>query len=193
MKKILGILALLIVVFLIFVATRPDTFHVERSASIAAPPEAVFANINDPHRWAAWTAWDKLDPAMQKTFEPTTAGVGSGYHWTGNKAVGEGRMTITESEPGRKVGVRLEFIKPFQAMNTSTFTLTPEGAETRVNWSMEGANNFMSKAMCIFMSMDAMVGPDFEKGLAALKTVTEAEAQTPAGAASDSAAVAQPR
>jgi uncharacterized protein YndB with AHSA1/START domain len=180
MKKVLLVLLILIVVCLGFVATRPGTFHVERSATIAAPSEVVFARINDLHQWDAWSPWEKLDPQMKKTYEGTDAGVGASYHWSGNDQVGEGRMTIMESEPGSKIGIKLEFIKPWSATNTGTFTLVPEAGGTRVTWAMDGTNNFMSKAMSIFMNMDQMIGADFEKGLANLKELAEATAAMPA-------------
>jgi hypothetical protein len=104
-------------------------------------------------------------------------GTGAVYSWAGNSDVGEGRMTITESRPHELVRIKLEFIKPFSATNTTEFTFKPEGNQTAVRWSMAGENNFVSKAMCLFMNMDKMVGGDFEKGLAALKSVSEAAAR----------------
>ena len=192
MKKVLMVLLIVVVGFCGFVATRPATFHVERVTTIAVPSEAVFARINDLHQWDAWSPWEKLDPQMKKTYEGADAGVGASYHWSGNDKVGEGRMTITESEPGSKVGIKLEFIKPWQATNTGTFTFTPEAAGTRVTWAMDGTNNFMAKAMTIFMNMDQMIGSDFEKGLASLKELSEVAAAMPADSTTTAATQSAP-
>ena len=172
-KKI--VLALLVIVagFLTFVVTRPDTFHVERSATIAAPANVVYAHVVDFHAWPEWSPWEKLDPAMQRTYGGAAAGPGATYSWTGNDKVGEGKMTIVDATPPSKVGIQLDFIKPFAASNTATFAMAPEGEQTKVTWSMDGKNSFMSKTMSVFMSMDKMVGGDFEKGLASMKSVVE--------------------
>ena len=177
MKRVLLGLLILIVGFLVFVASRPSAYHVERSATIAAPGDVVFAKIDDFHQWEAWSPWEHLDPNMKRTFEGSASGVGSIYSWTGNDKVGEGRMTITESSPNDKVGIKLEFIKPWQQTCTASFALAPEGAGTKVTWSMDGNHNFVSKAMCVFMDMDKMIGGDFEKGLAGMKQVAEAAGQ----------------
>lgn len=191
-KKILMAVGGVVVLFLAAVATRPAKFHIERSATVAAPPAIAFAQVNDFHRWAEWSPWDKMDPSMKKTYEGPAAGVGSMYSWLGNDKVGEGKMTITESTPGAKVTLKLEFIKPFAATNMTTFTFAPEGEGTKVTWAMDGDNNFMSKAMQMFMSMDKMVGPDFERGLSNLNTVsaTVAKAEAEKAAADKAAAEA---
>jgi hypothetical protein len=90
--------------------------------------------------------------------------------------VGEGRTTITESRPSDLIRMKLEIVKPFAATNTVEFTFKPEGDQTAVTWSLAGKNNFMGKAVGLFMNVDKMVGGDFEKGLASLKAVTEVEA-----------------
>lgn len=174
-KKILAVLAALLVAFVGFVATRPAQFRIERSATIAAPIEAVFPLVDDFHRWADWSPWEKLDPGMKKTFEGGP-GVGAKYAWVGNQDAGEGRMTILESRPGERIGIKLEFLKPFAATNTTVFAFKGGPDGTHVNWSMEGQNNFLAKAFSVFMNMDAMVGKDFEAGLRTLKNVAEAEA-----------------
>jgi uncharacterized protein YndB with AHSA1/START domain len=153
-----------------FVNSRPTAFRMERSADIDASPEVVFRLINDFHHWEQWSPWEKLDPNLKRTFTGPTAGEGAGYGWVGNKKAGEGRMTISESRPGELVSVRLEFIKPFPAVNQTYFRLTPAGSGTRVVWSMEGKNSFMMKAFSAFMNMDELVGKDFESGLANLGT-----------------------
>jgi hypothetical protein len=173
LKKILIGLGALFALLLIIISLQPATFHVERSISMAAPPEAAFAQVNDFHGWSAWSPWEKLDPALKRTHDGAPAGVGAKYAWAGNKDVGEGRMTIEKSEPGKLVSIKLEFLKPFEATNQATFTFakTPEGSKT--TWAMDGKNNFISKAMSLVMNMDKMIGPDFERGLASLKTIAE--------------------
>jgi hypothetical protein len=155
------------------VRTRPNRFHVERSATIDAPSEAVFPHINDFRRWTAWSPWDQLDPQMQRSFDGPPSGLGAAYRWTGNHQVGTGSAKITESIPGRRVGIALDFVEPFQASNTATFTLAPAGAATRVTWALDGQNGFVAKLMSLFMDMDAMVGGQFESGLASLKRIAE--------------------
>jgi hypothetical protein len=176
-KKILIAVVLIIIVFVIVVATRPAEYRVARSAAIAAPAEVVFANVNELKKWEAWNPWGKLDPAMKLTYEGPASGVGAAYAWAGNNQVGEGRMTITESRPNELVQFKLEFFKPMAGVSTSEFTFKPEGGQTAVTWSMSGKNNFIAKAMCLFMNMDKMVGGQFEKGLADLKTIAEGAAK----------------
>ena len=170
LKKFLLVLLVAIVALLGYAWTRPDTYTVTRSAVVPAPPERVFALIDDFHHWAEWSPWQKLDPAMRATYSGPASGVGAVYAWEGNKQVGKGRMEITESVPPRKVGIKLDFIEPFASNNTTDLTLAPEGTGTRVTWTMTGNHNFMSKLMSVFVSMDAMIGKDFERGLDNLKT-----------------------
>ena len=172
-----------IVLFSVVVATRPPTFHVERSTTISAPPEKAFALVNDFHAWSSWSPWEKLDPQMQRSFAGTPSGPGAVYSWVGNKEVGEGRMTIEKSEPNSLVAIKLEFLKPFTATNQATFSFSsvPEG--TKLTWAMDGRNNFMAKAIHMFMNMDKLVGSDFERGLAALKTQAESGANAAPAAA----------
>jgi uncharacterized protein YndB with AHSA1/START domain len=174
LKKILIALAVIVAVFAVIVAMQPPEFRVARTATISAPPAAVFAQVNDLHKWEAWSPWAKLDPAMKKTYEGAPAGTGAVHTWAGNNDVGEGRMTIVESRPNELIRFKLEFLKPFTATNTAEFSFKPEGNQTVVTWSMTGENNFIAKALHLFMNMDKMVGGDFEKGLAQMKSVAEA-------------------
>jgi hypothetical protein len=176
-KKILIGIAVIILVFLVVVALQPADFLITRSTTITAPADVVFAQVNDFHKWDAWSPWAKLDPAMKQTYDGTPAGVGAIYSWVGNKDVGEGRMTITQSRPGELVGIKLEFLKPFAQVNNTEFALKPDGDKTAVTWSMNGTNNFMAKGFGLFMNLDKMVGGDFEKGLAQMKLVAEAAAK----------------
>jgi hypothetical protein len=166
--------AVIVVLFIIFVASRPADFRVTRSATMSAPPAVVFAQVNELRKWEAWNPWGKLDPACKMTYEGPPAGTGAGYTWAGNNKVGEGHMTITESRPNELIRLNLEFLRPFKANNTAEFTFKTEGNQTAVAWSMSGKKNFMFKAVSLFMDSDTMVGRDFERGLADLKAVAEA-------------------
>jgi hypothetical protein len=174
---IIGVLAAIVVLFLVVVAMRPAAFKIERKTTISAPPQVVFEQVNNFRNWRAWSPWEKRDPALQRTYEGPNAGNGAVYSWVGNKEVGEGRMTIVDSRPGELVRIKLEFFKPFAATNTAEFTFVPQAGDTLVTWSMSGRHNFMAKGFCMFMDMDKMVGGDFEKGLAAMKTVAEGAAR----------------
>ena len=167
-------LALIVAALLVLIARQPDSFRVERSISVAAPPEVVFAQVNDFRHWQRWSPWAKRDPLMQTRYEGPSAGVGAVYRWAGNQEVGEGSTTIVESRPGESIRIQLVFLKPFQAHNDVLFSFTPEGEGTRVSWSMSGRKDFLTKAMHLLMDMDKMVGGDFEQGLAQLKAVAEA-------------------
>jgi len=174
LKRILIALAVIVIAFLGVVAMQPSEFRVTRTATIAAPAPVVFAQVNDFHNWEAWNPWAKLDPAMKQTYEGAPAGTGAMYTWAGNSQVGEGRMTLTESRPSDLIRIRLEFLKPFPGTSTAEFTFKPEANQTAVVWSMAGKNNFMAKAVSLFMNMDKMIGGQFEKGLAQMKSVVEA-------------------
>jgi hypothetical protein len=183
LKKILIGLAVILVIFLVVVSMQPGTFRVERRALVIAPPEIVFAQVNEFHNWEAWSPWAKLDPNAKMTYSETTSGTGASYAWEGNSKVGAGKMTITDSRPAEYVAINLEFLKPFKATNLTEFAFTPIHGGTMVVWSMSGKNNFIAKAMCMFMDMDKMVGGDFEKGLAAMKAKAETEAAAARAAA----------
>jgi uncharacterized protein YndB with AHSA1/START domain len=174
MLKIIGIVIVVVIAgVLILAATKPDTFRVQRGASIKAPPEKVFALINDFKRWGAWSPWEKKDPAMKRTFGATTSGKGATYAWEGNREVGQGRMEIAESVPSSKVALNLDFVKPFQAHNLVEFTLEPKGDTTNVTWAMQGDTPYFAKIIHVFINMDKMVGKDFEAGLTNLKAIAE--------------------
>lgn len=186
MKKILIALLAVVLGFAAYVATRPAEYHVERSATVAATPAAVYGEIADFHAWDAWSPWERMDPAMQKIFEGAHSGQGAVYRWSGNDKVGEGRMTITDAEPGERVAIDLEFIKPFASRSETVFALEPAAEGTRVTWAMDGHNDFLGKAMCVFMDMDKLIGGDFERGLASLDSLARA------GAMADTTAAAMP-
>ena len=164
------------------VATRPDTFRVRRTATINAPPERVYPFLEDFHRWSAWSPWEKLDPEMKRTFSGAERGPGAVYAWEGNSKAGQGRMEITEAVPSRRVSLKLDFVKPFPSHNVIDFTLEPRSGATEIVWDMHGPNTTTSKLMQSVISMDKMVGKDFEAGLANLKRA--AESVDPPGARS---------
>ena len=173
----IGLLAA-VVVLLVVIALQPSTFRVERSATIDAPSSAVFAQVNDFHKWEAWNPWAKIDPAMKQTYEGAPTGPGAVYSWAGNSEVGVGRMTIVDSRPSDLIRVKLEFFKPMAGTSTAEFTFKPEGDQTAVTWSMVGQNNFIGKAMCLVVNMDRMIGGQFEKGLAQMKAAAETAAKS---------------
>jgi uncharacterized protein YndB with AHSA1/START domain len=177
LKKILIGVSALVAIFLVIVALQPSQYRVVRTATIPATPSVVFDQVNDLHKWDAWSPWAKLDPAMKTTFEGPQSGTGAAYSWVGDSKVGEGKMSITETRTNELVRLKLEFIKPFASVATTEFTFKPEGNQTSVTWSMSGDKNFISKAFCLFMNMDKMVGGDFEKGLAGLKSVVQMAAR----------------
>lgn len=172
LKKIgLAIVAAL-AALLLFATTRPDSFSVERRVVIQAPPEKIQPLIADFHRWAEWSPWEKLDPAMKRSFGGASAGVGATYGWQGNKDVGSGRMEV-KSAAADKVSIQLDFIEPFEGHNTADFLLAPKDGGTEVRWVMFGPATYVTKLMGVFVSMDSMIGKDFEKGLVQLKAAAE--------------------
>ncbi len=169
---VIGI-AIVVVLFVIIVSLQPADFRISRSASVSAPPQAVFAQVNDFHKWEAWSPWAKMDPSAKNTFTGPDAGVGAGFGWSGNNKVGEGMMTITESRPGELVRIKLEFLKPMKATHAAEFAFKLENGSTTVSWTMSGKNNFMGKAFNLFVNCDRMVGGQFEQGLSAMKALAE--------------------
>jgi carbon monoxide dehydrogenase subunit G len=172
LKKIAIVLVVLIAAILGFAATKPDTFSVARTTTIKAPPEKIVPLIADFHRWPSWSPFEKLDPKMNRTLSGATAGPGAIYAWSGNSQAGEGRMEVIDASPS-KVTIKLDFTKPFASNNIAEFTLVPHGETTDVTWSMRGPQLFVGKVMSVFMSMDKMVGKEFETGLTSLKAIAE--------------------
>lgn len=177
MLKILAIVGVVLVVvvagILIYAATKPNDFRVQRTLAIKAPPEKLFAMIADLHGWAAWSPYEKKDPAMKCSFAGAPSGKGAIYEWDGNKNVGKGRMEVLESTPPAKVVIKLDFFSPFEAHNTAEFTLVPQGDTTTVTWAMYGPSPYISKVMGTLMDMDKMIGTDFAAGLVNLKSLAE--------------------
>jgi uncharacterized protein YndB with AHSA1/START domain len=173
LPRIAGGIIVVILGVLGFAATRPDTFRYERSAQFKAPADKVFPLITNFHRWNEWSPYDKLDPALKRTFSGAESGKGAIYQWEGNNDVGSGRMEVLDAVPSSKVVIKLDFLKPFEGHNTAEFTLEPVGADTKVTWAMHGPSPFVSKVFGLFMNMDAMIGKDFETGLAQMKAIAE--------------------
>ena len=171
LKRILFGLGAVVAVFVIVVATRPADFRVERSATLAASPAALFAQVNDHHKFVVWNPFLKLDPNVKNTFSGPGSGVGAVCSWDGNSDIGAGSATIIESKPGELVRQRMDWKRPIEGVATVDFTFKPEGEKTVVTWAMYGKNGFMGKAVSLFMDCDKMVGPQFEKGLADLGKV----------------------
>ena len=155
-----------------YAATRPDTFRVQRTISIKAPPEKIFARINDFHEWSSWSPYEKLDPAMKRTFSGATSGKGAAYAWAGTDKVGAGRMEISDTSPSKTL-IKLDFTKPFESSNVAEFSVDTQGDTSNVTWAMYGPSPYVSKVMGLFFNMDSMIGKDFESGLANLKTAVE--------------------
>jgi hypothetical protein len=179
-KKLLIALAVflgIITVFLIVVALQPAEYRVVRSITIDALDEEAFAHVNDLHAWHDWSPWAKLDPDAKNSFDGPEAGTGAVFHWSGNAEIGEGTMTIADSQPNKLIKINIEFVKPFAGTSTAEFTFKPTNDQTLVTWAMTGHNNFIAKAVCMFMNMDKMLGGEFEKGLANLKSVVEEDSK----------------
>jgi uncharacterized protein YndB with AHSA1/START domain len=176
-KTVAIVIALVIVVLLaavlIIASTKPDTFRVQRATSIKAPPEKIFALINDFHSWSAWSPYEKLDPAMKKTLGGAASGTGAVYEWEGNSKAGKGRMEITQSSLPSRITIKLDFEKPMEGHNVAEFTLQSKGGATDVTWSMNGPAPFISKLFQVFFNMDTLIGKEFETGLANLKAIAE--------------------
>ena len=171
---ILILIAIAVISFVIAAAMQPSDFRVTRTTTISAPASVVFPHVNELQKWDAWSPWAKLDPNAKNSFNGPASGVGAIMRWAGNNKVGQGSMTIMESRPDEFIQFKLEFLKPFKATNTAEFTFNSENNQTTVTWSMYGKNNFMGKAMGLIMSCDKMLGGQFEKGLATLKSLVEA-------------------
>jgi hypothetical protein len=177
-KKILigvaAVIAVLVLGFATVVAMKPNEFRVSRSATMAAPAERVFSQVNELRKWDAWSPWAKLDPNAKNTFEGSEAGEGATFGWSGNDQVGEGKMTITESKPNELVRLKLMFVKPMEDSSDTEFIFKPDGDRTTVTWTMSGTyKSFMSKAICTCMNMDKMMGEKFDEGLASMKAIVE--------------------
>jgi uncharacterized protein YndB with AHSA1/START domain len=170
---IIAVIVVLIALLLVFAATKPDTFRVQRATNIDAPPEKIFSLVNDLRSHGLWSPWEKKDPAMKRTYSGAADGPGAVYEWDGNNNIGKGRMEITQTTPPSRVTFKLDFIRPFEGHNIAEFTLDARGESTDVTWAMHGPNRYLSKVMSLFLNIDRMIGKEFEAGLANLKLLTE--------------------
>jgi hypothetical protein len=162
-----------LVTFLLVVVSKPNNFRMQRSLTINAPADVIYAHIDDFHKWQAWSPWEQLDPDLKRTYSGAPSGIGAVYDWQGNGKAGQGRMTIREATPAHRLLINLDFIKPFPATNSAEFLLQPSGDATVVTWAMFGPSPFMSKLMGSLMNMDDLIGKDFERGLNTLKVLSE--------------------
>jgi hypothetical protein len=167
------VIVISIVALLVYAATMPDSFTVRRTISINALPEKIFPFINDLHQWDSWSPYEKIDPAMKRTYRGAPNGKGSVYEWDGNWKVGKGRVEIMEISPPSKVRIKLDMIKPIEGHNIVEFTLETSGDSTIVTWAMHGPSPYISKVIGLFMNMDRMIGEEFEAGLGNLKVAAE--------------------
>lgn len=172
-KKLLLGLAAAIALLLVVAAFQSDDMNISRTATISAPPAAVFKVVNDFRQWDAWSPWSKLDPKMTKSLEGPPEGAGAVYKWSGNNEVGEGSTKLIESKPNEKIAMKLEFVRPFAGGSDVQFTFSPEGTGTKVTWAMQGKKPFVGKVMGLFMDCEKMCGDQFLEGLANLKKVVE--------------------
>jgi uncharacterized protein YndB with AHSA1/START domain len=177
MLKIIAVIAAVIVlaiaVVAIYAATKPDSFAVQRSIAIKAPPEKIFAIVNDLRGWGVWSPYENKDPGVQRAYSGAPSGKGAIYEWTGNSKVGQGRMEIIDTAPPNKVVIKLDFLNPFEGHNTAEFTPAPQGDTTTVTWAMYGPARYITKVMGTLFDLDKMIGNDFEAGLANLKAAAE--------------------
>jgi hypothetical protein len=169
-KILLGLLGV-VVLFLVFVASRPADFRVERSAILPVGAPALFERVNNHRKFNEWNPFLKLDPNVKNTYSGPESGVGAACSWDGNGDIGAGSATITDSKPNELIRMRMDWKRPMEGVATVEFTFKPEGNRTTVIWAMYGKNNFMGKLVSVFIDCDKMVGPQFEAGLAALGTV----------------------
>jgi carbon monoxide dehydrogenase subunit G len=171
--RIVLIIGVVIAAGLVFAATKPNTLRITRSTVIKAPPETIFALINDFHNWVRWAPQDKEDRTMVRTYTGPTSGVGAISAWESRGRAGKGRMSIAESVAPTNVSVNVDFVKPFEAHNVNQFTLEPAGTSTKLTWAMDGTNVYLAKVMSVFVNMDRVMGTHFEAGLDNIRVIAE--------------------
>jgi len=188
LKKLAVALVGALGIFVIVAMMQPAEYRVVRTVTVQAPADVVFAQVNDLQRWQAWSPWAKLDPNAKTEFEGPAAGKGAVMRWDGNMEVGKGSMTIAESRPSEQIDFALKFDKPLPGESTASFSFKASGADTVVEWSMQGKNNLIGKAMSLIFNCEKMIGEQFDKGLLSLKTVAESEVAKAAAAAVEAGA-----
>jgi len=170
---LLLVAAVVVAAVLIYATTKPDRFQIARSVAIKAPPEKIFPLIDNPRAFNSWNPFLRKDPATKVTYRGPASGKGAGHEWDGNRNVGRGSVEITDSQPPSRILMKLDMISPMEAHNRVEFSLQPQGDSTQVTWAMSGPSPYISKVMTTVLSMDRMVGGEFEKGLADLKALAE--------------------
>lgn len=178
LKKVFIVIAIIIIAILGVATLQPDEYRVERSTTIQAPADIVFTQINDFHKWQAWSPWAKMDPNAKFTFEGSESGVGAIHTWDGDKNIGAGKMTIIESVPHSLIRIQMDFEKPFKNIAQTEFKFDHQNDQTALTWIITGRSNFFNKIMCVVMNMDKMIGSQFEKGLTDIKAISEAAHQS---------------
>lgn len=173
LKYIVLVLVVALAAILIYAATQPGQARMMRSLAIHAAPEKLYALVEDFRAWASWSPYEKYDPQMQRIYEGAERGNGAAYAWQGNGKAGAGRMRIVDAVPSSRLGIALDFSKPFVSSNQVEFTFVPRGDATEVTWTMQGPRPYMVKLMGLFFDMDAMIGRDFDSGLASLRDLAE--------------------
>ncbi len=175
-RLILKLFLLLIVVLAglaLYVNFLPASYRVTRETVIDAPPEQVYPLVANYKNWPDWSPWAELDPNCEYSYNGPESGVGAVCKWTGNDSVGEGSMTTTEAKANEQMKFTLAFVRPFEDVSQSEFQFTNLDGKTRVTWTMSGEKNYLAKAIDLFIGMEAMIGKDFDKGLAKLKSEVE--------------------
>ncbi len=160
---------------LVLAALKPDTFAVERTMAMKAPADRIFPYINDLHRFATWSPFERKDPGMKRAFSGPASGKGARYDWDGDSSVGQGYIAILESSAPDRVVMGLDMVRPLRVHNTVEFKLETRGEATNVTWSMRGRVPYAAKIAHVIFDMDRMVGGDFEAGLASLRALVEKE------------------
>jgi uncharacterized protein YndB with AHSA1/START domain len=172
-KKTARVMLIMVAVILVYAATRPDTFRVERTAMIKATPEKIYPYLSDFRKGEAWLPYEKKDPSMKRTHSGAASGKGSVYEFQGNKEVGSGRLEIIDAVPLSRVVIKLDMLKPIAGHDIIEYTLEPRGDSTNFTWTIHGRVPFLGKVLSVFVSMDKMIGKDFETGIANLKAIVE--------------------
>ncbi|WP_029275436.1 SRPBCC family protein [Pedobacter borealis] len=172
LKILLGIIVVLAIIIIVGGFFLPKSYTVSRSTVINAPDSVIYKNVADFKEFYKWNPWAKMEPSAKTTYAGVAGEPGHLYEWKG-KETGSGYMKIKSVAPNKQVDIELKFIEPFESLADTKFDIQPEGGSNKVTWTMSGENNLISKWMSVFVSMDKMIGKDFEDGLKYLKEKSE--------------------
>jgi uncharacterized protein YndB with AHSA1/START domain len=173
-KKILIVLAVFVGLVMIYAAFAPDSYIVERSRTINAPINVVFEKVAYFKNWDSWSPWKEKDQTSSYAIDGTDGTVGAKYSWTGDpEKTGKGSMTVTEYAANKKFAYDLSFTEPWEMSSKGYFTVEDEGGKTKLTWADEGDIPFMQRPMMLFFDLDAMMGPDFERGLFKIDSLSQ--------------------